>query len=286
MIKQNNIPPEQNSQMNKNQSVPPQNQQPNLPHQQPNLPPPDLSSQIKLIKTVVNNMTSGDRLRLMLSGETGLGKTTFGKQFAKIFGLPIVVIEIPHTVEEQLINIPFIVFDPKGGKTQGYEQIETDGARVELGKSHLASTLAKLHKIPDSSWANEIRSMDPTTKNLIAQYEKEYPGKIDLVRLRYDRILFLDEYYRQTTPSIRHILRNILDNRIGNDPIPKGTYVIYASNLTDVGGSMDAKAQNAPFRQVKFPAPTKDQWLHYTVSKAIGNNVKIKQDVVNAFNDV
>ena len=252
--------------------------------QQPVVANPQFDSQINFMGNVIDNMLSGANKRLMIGGDTGLGKTSFVKQFAKIFGFPTVIVEIPHTVEEQLINIPFIVFDTAGKTHQGYDQVEKDEAKVVLGSSHLASTLRKLGKVDNAQYPAVVNTYDPFTQELIKQFEETNPGEIAKVRARYQRILFLDEYYRQTTPSIRNILRNVLNGRIGNDEIPPGTYVMYASNLEDVGGSMDTQSQHTTFINKKFAAPSKEQWLSYTVSSAIGKKVQFKQEVIDAFN--
>jgi MoxR-like ATPase len=252
--------------------------------QQPVVANPQFDSQIDFMGSVIDNMLSGANKRLMIGGDTGLGKTSFVKQFAKIFGFPTVIVEIPHTVEEQLINIPFIVFDTKGQTHQGYDQVEKDDAKVVLGSSHLATTLRKLGKVGDAQYPALVKTYDSFTQELIKQFEETNPGEIAKVRSRYQRILFLDEYYRQTTPAIRNILRNVLNGRIGNDVIPPGTYVMYASNLEDVGGSMDTQSQHTTFINKKFAAPSKEQWLSYTVSSAIGKKVQFKQEVIDVFN--
>lgn len=252
--------------------------------QQPVVAKPQLDSQIEFISDIVVNMMSTAKKRVMIGGDTGLGKTSFVKQFAKIFGFPTVIVEVPHTVEEHVINIPFVVFDTAGKTHQGYDQIKKDDTRVVLGSSYLATTLNKLGKVSDAQYPALIRSYDSFTQELIKQFEETHPGTIAEVRSKYQRILFLDEYFRQTTPAIRNILRNILDGRIGNDKVPEGTYVMYASNLKDVSGSLDTQSQHATFLRKTFPAPTKDQWLNYTVTNAIGKKVQFKQAVIDAFN--
>ena len=244
---------------------------------------PDFQNQISLINSVIDNMLSGASKRLMIGGDTGLGKSSFVRQFAKIFGFPTIVIEIPHTVEEQLINIPFIVTDARGNTQQGYDRIDARGVTVELGTSYLASELKKMNKLSDAEYASEVKKYDSNLQELIAAFEEENPGEIARIRARYNRILFLDEFFRQTTPAIRNILRNILNGRIGNDPIPAGTYVMYASNLEDVGGSMDPQSQHTSFINLEFKAPSKEEWLSYTVSRALQSKVQLKKDVVDVF---
>jgi MoxR-like ATPase len=240
-------------------------------------------SQIEFIEFVIDNMRSGANKRIMITGDTGLGKTSFVKQFARMLGLPSIVIEIPHIIEENLINIPFVIFDKQGKSSQGYEVFDKKGHKLVLGTSHLASSLRRLQKMTDVEYANAVKTFDPYMQGLIKAYEYENPGDIAAVRKSYERILFFDEFYRQTTPSIRNILRNVLNGRIGNDPIPKGTYTMYASNLVDVSGSIDQQSQHTSFLHKEYKAPTAQQWLSYTLSKSLGGNVKIKNDVAKAF---
>lgn len=255
--------------------------------------PVDFSSKIKFVNTVVNNMFSGSKERLMLGGPTGIGKTSSVKQFAKMFGLPVVVIEVPQAVEEQLINIPFVVYDNKGNKkTEDQETINIPNAgkskddsepKVELGTSYLVSELSNLYKVPDAEWPTTIASYNNNLKEIMRQYEKKRPGYIDYVRAKYDRILFLDEFYRKATDTIRNILRNILDGKIGNDPIPPKTYIMYASNWADIEGTMDKQSKHAVFSRRKMKPPTMKEWLAHTVEEAMGQGVVFKDEVVEAF---
>lgn len=273
------------------QPVPPNQQQAPQQQQQPQqnikLASPDYQTQIDFMVDIIDNMLSGANKRIMIGGKTGLGKSSFVKQFAKVFGFPTIIVEIPHVVEEQMINIPFVIFDKNGQSSQGYDSVKIEkegtGPRVELGTSYLATKLASLTKMSDGEYRNKINSYDSSLKGLIQQFEQQYPGVIAKVRNKYERILFLDEYFRQTTPAIRNILRNILNDRIGNDVVPPGTYVMYASNLEDVAGSIDTQSAHTTFLQKKFKAPTKAQWLQYTVSAALQKNITIKQEVVDAF---
>jgi MoxR-like ATPase len=252
-----------------------------------NVVTPDYQTQIDLMVDVVDNMLSRAKKRIMIGGATGLGKSSFVKQFAKVFGFPSIIVEIPHVVEEQMINIPFVIFDKNGQSSQGYDtlapQKEGTAPRVELGTSYLATKLAQLTKLTDREYTAKINTYDSSLKGLIKQFEEQNPGTIAKVRQRYNRILFLDEYFRQTTPAIRNILRNVLNDRIGNDVVPPGTYVMYASNLEDVAGSIDVQSAHTTFLQKKFKAPTKSQWLQYTINQILEKNINVKQDVVDAF---
>jgi len=243
----------------------------------------DFQSQIKFIEGIIDNMKAGGNKRIMITGDTGLGKTTFVKQFAKVLGMPIVIVEIPHIVEEHLINIPFVIFDNNGKSSDGIAQVPKPGVSLELGKSYLVSTLEKLKKLDNGAYRAAINTYDLFLRTLIEQYEQLNPGEIDSIRQTTDRILFFDEYYRQTSPSIRNILRGLTNSKIGNDALPGRTYVMYASNLSDLGGSIDPQSQHTSFIHKDFQAPTAEQWLNFTIGKALNSKINIKAPVVDAF---
>jgi MoxR-like ATPase len=275
-----------------NMAPQPQAQQPQQPQAQqgpgpkiyqPDFSKTDYSSEIKRIQNVMDNMQSGAQERLLLSGDTGIGKTSFVKQFSKMLGLPCVVIEIPHAVEEELINIPFIVYNTNGTRSSGSDQFNKKTAELVLGRSHLVSKLEQLRKVPDAAWPATIQSYDNKTQELMRQYEARNPKEIDSIRSNYERILFFDEFLRATTKTIRNILGDVLNGSIGNDDIPEGTYIMYASNIHDAG--IDKTPSHRGFAgHNEFVPPSKDQWLNHTVSDAMHKKVQFKQDVIDAFN--
>ena len=277
-----------------------QTQQPVAPPVQPGQPDPrsnvvtkapvpaDTGKQIKFLTQITDHMLSGSKKSLMIGGDTGLGKTSFVRQFGKLIGLPVVIIEVPHVTEEELINIPFIVIEPTGEVHKGVDTVDREGAPhtrtqfgLKLSKSHLVSTLEKLHKeampSPDT--------LDPHSGELLSAFLKNavHRQEFGQIRNQYDRILFLDEFFRQTNPTIVNILRNILNGLIGNDRIPKGTYTMYASNLTDTGGALAKQTEHTTFDQLEFPAPTVNNWLNFMVSGSHKSNIQFKKDVIDAF---
>lgn len=247
-----------------------------------------LDTRTRQLEQVIDNMTLAHGTGLLLAGATGIGKTTFVKQLGKLMGLPVILVEAPHITEEHLINIPFVVFDPvsKSGHSSSVN-VGPQTYHVELGQSHLASELAHKRAVPDATLLNIIKSSDANTRKLWTNMggdDSTVPPEIEAIRKRYRVILFLDEYFRQTSANVRNILRGILNGRIGNDRIPAGTYVIYASNLSDVGQTIEEIPLNADFKKVNFKAPTKDEFFHYLVSKfEADTKVPLKPEVVNAF---
>lgn len=256
-------------------------------------PDTNIERQVDFLQKVINNMISRSGRKLLIGGDTGIGKTSFAKQFAKILGMPIVIIEIPHIVEEELINIPYIVYDADGDSKEGVEQISVEtpdesgvkDIKIVLAKSWLAGHLESLNKMPDDAYNEFIETqLDPSSKKLLERYLDDYPDDIEQVRSMYNRILFFDEFFRQSTPTIRNILRNVLNGQIGNDDIPPGTYTMYASNLSDAAhGAIDRQLGNEEYDQPEFKPPTAKEWLDYTVGTA---GINWHPDVVKAFRNV
>jgi MoxR-like ATPase len=248
----------------------------------------NLETRTHQLEQVIDNMTLSHGTGLLLAGATGIGKTTFVKQLGKLMGMPVILVEAPHITEEHLINIPFIVFDPvsKGAHAQSVN-VSTQNFHVQLGQSHLAAELAHKKAMPDATLINMMRSADANLKKLwqnMGGTDTTIPPEIADVRSRYRVILFLDEYFRQTSANVRNILRGILNGRIGNDRIPAGTYVIYASNLTDVGQTIEEIPLNADFKKMEYQPPTKAEFLHYLTSKfETDTRVPLKPEVVQAF---
>lgn len=256
-------------------------------------PSPNFSRQVEFIQSIYRNMLAGGQRSILIGGETGIGKTSFVKQFSKMLGIPAVVVEVPHIVEEELINIPFVVYDVNGQEHFGNTEIELEkqaneegvkDLKVVLAKSWLASHLNEINKISDAEYQSHAETkLGNVDQQLIKAINEEDPNMINRIRSMYDRILFIDEYFRKTSPTIRNILRNILNGQIGNDNIPPGTFVLYASNLRDVEGSLDQQLGNESYDTPEFTPPTAAEWLNYTVGNA--KNVNWHKDVVDAFRE-
>lgn len=191
--------------------------------------------------------------------------TTFCNMFGKLLGVNVITIEIPHIVEEHLINIPFIVFNPetnqqRGGTTKG--QIGKDDYKLVLADSHLYQQMVAATAVSDSEYPEYIKRCPADVQRVYAALggsPDKIPKDIQAVRSKINNILFLDEFYRETSPRIRNILRGILNGNIGMHQIPASTYIMYASNMRDEG--LDEIPQNQQFGQVRFKAPSKDEWF-------------------------
>jgi DNA polymerase III delta prime subunit len=238
-------------------------------------------------ESVIDSMLLPHSTGLILAGSTGIGKTTFIKQLAKLFGMNVIIVEAPHVSEEHLINIPFTVTVPNGNKKSGVDQRDPDTYDIVLGKSFLASELEKSKPISEAELLKFINGADDNIKEMWKHFggtSTTIPAEFKKIRSKYHVMLFLDEYFRQTSKNVRNMLRNILNGRIGNDPIPLGTYVIYASNLNDVSGAVEDIPLNADFQKMQFHAPTKEEWFTYLVNRYKNSSVvKLKPEVVSAF---
>jgi MoxR-like ATPase len=219
----------------------------------------------------------------LLGGDTGVGKTSFVRDFSVLLGLEMVIIETPHIVEEHIIDIPFIVVRANTTKTQ-HMMVDTKGTQAEFdikfAKSNLHSTLTQAKKIDDATLLQSVYRRP----DLVLIWEKlggttkKIPNEIVGLRKRYEVILFLDEYFRQTSNSIRNMLRSILNGRIGSHEIPSNVYVIFASNLVDQG--VGDVLENEDFHLMNFDTPSIDEWFAYILTKYKG---KMDDDLIHRF---
>ena len=215
----------------------------------------------------------------LLGGDTGVGKTSFAKDLSILMGLELLIIETPHIVEEHIIDIPFIVIKPSGEETR--KDLSIDAAKsdydIKFAKSYLYSSLVSAKKESDSSLLAKVKSRP----DLFLIWEKlggsgtKIPDEIKELRSSFKAILFLDEYFRQTSNSIRNMLRSILNGRIGSSTMPEDVYVLFASNLIDSG--VGEILPNEEFKKLNFNTPDLDVWIAYIITK-YSNNPKIKLD--------
>ena len=246
-----------------------------------------LAGRTEMLDHVLDNMMVNSQTGILLTGSTGIGKTTFVRQLGKLLGMNVEMLEAPHVTEEHLINIPFIVFKPNGTKSRGQLDLDPNNVEVELARSNLATVLRSYKPITDAQYIDNVRNFNANDMALYQHMggtEDTIPGEIREIRSRHRTILFLDEYWRQTSANVRNILRGILNGRIGNDRMPKGVYTIYASNLADVGQTIEGIPLNADMLALKFKAPTKDEFFHNLISTwENSGKVKLDPQLVNGF---
>lgn len=242
----------------------------------------------KILANALAHAQGHGKAGVLLHGDPGVGKTSFVRQLSKLLGMELVVIEVPHITEEHIINIPFIVYDPVTDKTNKTEMgFDPNSFEVVLSSSALLSQLTKAKKIPDAAYLKALYEEG----GALVQVFEELGGSKDTVPLVIKRvrdskqvILFLDEYFRQTSNRIKNMLRGILNSKIGLDDLPRNVFVIYASNMNDEG--VDEMPLNADFRALEFNVPDKGDWFAWLVNKFKKSDVKLNQAVVQKFYDL
>jgi MoxR-like ATPase len=249
-------------------------------------------TRVDLAERILSNMAiqAGGlgRTGMLLAGDPGVGKTSFIRFFARLTGLSLITVEAPHITEEHIINIPFIVV--RAGTN--HEQKVTTGGEVDadykivMSDSNLYTQITKEKKLSDSEYLSDIyKSGDKTLIKIFEELggdEKTIPKLVDEVRKKFEMILFLDEYFRQTSTRIRNMLRTILNGKIGNHDLPKTAYVVYASNIHDEG--VEGIPRNHEFFTVNMKHPPKDEWFAWLVNKYEKDEKhKLKDDVVQEF---
>lgn len=249
---------------------------------------------VKIITQILANMrTKKDgtgQAGILLSGDPGVGKTSFIKFFSTLMGFEQITIEAPHITEEHIINIPFIVFNPANNtEKREVEHLDDSDYKIVLADSNLFSKIKGLKKLPDDQYLKTIYNGPKDLISIFEEFdgsEKEIPDDFKQVREHFDTILFLDEYFRQSSTRIRNMLRGILNGKLGHHDIPENCYVIYASNLNDEGVDTDISLNN-DFKEIEFGTPNKEDWFSWLVNKYSNdkryNKNPIKKEVIEKF---
>ncbi len=234
----------------------------------------------------MDSMASGNHKGgMLLTGDPGVGKTTYANMLGSLLGMKVVTIEVPHITEEHLINIPFIVYNPISNSSQTMNSQVTQDYKMVLAQSNLFAQISSAPHMNDQMYLHHVKQSPAPVQQLfraLGGTDAEIPQSIQEARKTHSVILFLDEYYRQTTPRIRNIMRGILNNKIGMHQIPNNVYVLYASNMKDSG--LEEIHSNAQFTAVKFKTPSKEDWFGWLVSKfQQDQSVKLDMKIINKF---
>jgi predicted ATPase len=247
-----------------------------------------LENRVEMFNHIFDHMTKSIA-GFVLTGGTGIGKTTSIKQLSTLLGVKTVVIEAPHISEEHLINIPFIIFTP--GMAQGQAQQDTlkvDDYNIVYGRSHLLTQLQQLRPFSDQQLLAVINKSDKNTQAIwqsLGGSETTVPRRIAQLRQRYSGILFIDEFHRKTSSAVRTMMRSlVVDKKIGDEKIPRSIYGIYASNIEDTPGTIDVRPEFQHLVYFQFPSPNKSDFFHYLIARwEKDNKSPLKPEVVNAF---
>jgi hypothetical protein len=195
--------------------------------------------------------------------------TTFVDMFGALLGMKVITIEVPHVTEEHLINIPFIVFDPKTNTSTTKETKASGPAyRLILADSNLYSQLQTAVALSDQEYLQQIVKAPAAVQTLyksLGGTADKIPPVIMNARRNHKVILFLDEFYRSTSTRIRNLMRGMLNGNIGKDKIPRYVYQMYASNMKDNG--LDSSPNNYQFTMKHFEAPSSKDWFKWLIDK-------------------
>ena len=239
---------------------------------------------------------------VLLGGDPGIGKTTFVELFSDLTGIHLITIEIPHIVEEHIINIPFLVYNPDdGSKTAGRSELHDknpnnkDEYDMVLADSHLFTQITNSRTMPDQQYLQRMTDPNPNNNRArIAQdlfqrlggNETTVPPAIAAVRKNFRCILFFDEYFREAPVRIRNILRDTINGNLGIHKIPSGTFIVYASNMSDAG--LESIPKNTQMAQrIEFQTPSKKEWFAWLETKYKNDpKVELKPEVLEAFKKI
>jgi len=248
----------------------------------------------KFVKTVLLNMINTSKGQekgsLLLKGDPGTGKTSSIEQFADIVGMKIITIEAPHVSEDAIISVPYLVKTGMNTEKKTMDMKEDKNAamgfEVISAESSLISDLKNKRPMKQAEWDKAVNRFAH-----IAKIRDEYKRPIDKIRGTYNTILFLDEFYRTGSKRIQNLFRTILNGYLGDTPIPKNIYIIFASNMDNTDGSLDEIPLNHQFSAVNFDTPSKEDFMAYIGSKFAGaegeeDKAIVKPEVFNKFLEI
>ena len=105
---------------------------------------------------------------LLLGGDPGVGKTTFMELFSDLTGIHLITIEVPHIVEEHIINIPFIVYNPdtetkKSDSSQLRDKDPTNKDEYDmiLADSNLFTQISSARSVPNDQYVANMTDPNP-----------------------------------------------------------------------------------------------------------------------------
>lgn len=222
---------------------------------------------------------------ILLTGDPGVGKTTFVEMMGALLGIKTIIIEVPHITEEHLINIPFIVFNPQTNSSSTQKSQMGPDYKLILAQSNLYTQIASPAMMNDQEYLAHIKQSPRYIQQLFQHFggnENSIPREFQEIRSKFKTLLFLDEYYRQTSTRIRNILRGILNGRLGLHNIPQHCYTMYASNMRDTG--LEEIPSNQQFTAIEYRTPTAKDWFGWFEAKYANHpEVHVNPQVLDQF---
>jgi len=237
------------------------------------IPPAKGDKLDKFVLTVIKNMMGKSKGKLLLTGDPGTGKTSTIKQVISLLKMNIITVEAPHISEENIISVPYLI--RKGNKeTAEVMDLSQSGSNFEVinAESNLITQLKRTKKLTDAEY-NTFLNSNKILKPLAEQYKR-----VINERLPYTNVLFIDELYRVGNQRIQNLFRTILNGNIGTTPIPKNTYIIYASNMDNSDGSLDDISLNQQFNEIEFDKPSKVDFMRYMADRYTDANLATGED--------
>lgn len=148
----------------------------------------------KFLETVSLHMMGNAKGKLLLTGDPGTGKSKTVETVMSLLRMQVITIEAPHTSEESVISIPYLVKrgtdeevgvdQYKGGKDEmSYEVVNAESA--------LITKLKKTLPIKDAEYDKFLNS-----NKLLKPLADKYKPVVDELAKSYKTVLFLDEFYR------------------------------------------------------------------------------------------
>ena len=238
---------------------------------------------VELFEAILDDMLVPPQVQpILIAGDPGSGKTSFVQALSLALDVGLILIEAPHVSPDHIAPIPYYVFREGKLAKQDVSATKDAKAEVQLSKPKLLTDLKREYK----RWANtkyrykRIRSLlQQRFGRTWAELVDKYRDDIEEARKHYKLILFVDEFYRTSTPTVANLLRNLaLDKSIHGTPIERGTYVLLATNLGDVGVEEIPDHHTFNVAELEYtPDELKDYWMN-----TLGISKQAAEDIIQA----
>ena len=145
-------------------------------------------------------------------------------------------------------------------------------------------------------YVKDIKSGDLLFNNIEVISNSKIKEKVNVYDISVDNETSTYElggtkHHNTGSKRIQNLFRTILNGYLGDTPIPKNIYIIFASNMDNTDGSLDDIPLNHQFSTIGFDIPSKDDFMAYIGSKFAGaegeeDTSVVKPEVYNKFLEV